>query len=72
MTTPSRIARTHFEAALAEAARIGHEPDQIARAMFALVVKTYLQARSPEDVRAELLTAAENVDPDTDYPFMRP
>jgi hypothetical protein len=66
------IARRHFANALAEAERDGAGRDGVARAMLALVIANYLEYRSVADVRAELLAAAENCDPDTDYPFMRP
>ena len=66
----SEIARRHFAAALAEAKQAGYPGDAIARQM--LAVSTYLETRSIPDVRAEILAAAENVDPDTDYMFMRP
>lgn len=68
----SEIARRHFRAAVTEGAQAGYSPDAVARQMLALVVATYLETRSVADVRAEILAAAENVDPDTDYNFMRP
>jgi hypothetical protein len=40
--------------------------------MLSLVVSSMLERRGVADVRSELLAAAENVDPDTDYMFMRP
>lgn len=67
-----QIAKTHFEAALAEAKANGIEPDALARYTLSLVVETFLASRPPADVQAELIGAAENVDPDTDYMFMRP
>jgi hypothetical protein len=68
----SEVAKRHFLAALAEAKASGDTPDVIARHTLALVVSTFLERRSVADVRQELLSAAENVDPDTDYMFMRP
>ena len=68
----SEIARRHFAAALTEANQAGYAGDAVARQMLALVVSTYLESRPVADVRAEILAAAENVDPDTDYVFMRP
>lgn len=68
----SDIARRHFAAALAEAKAQGADPDAVARMTLSLVIETFLQRRSVADVRAEILGAAENVDPDTDYAFMRP
>jgi hypothetical protein len=66
------IAKTHFSAALVAAKEAGQDADALARAMLSLAVTSMLERRSVADVRAELLAAAENVDPDTDYMFMRP
>ncbi len=68
----SQIARKHFEAALCKAEKAGYGSDSVARSMLSLVVSKYLESRSVADVRSELLDAAENCDPDRDYPFMRP
>ena len=70
--TAGEIARRHFAAAMAAAVEHGHDRDAVARTMLSLVVTSMLERRSVADVRAELLAAAENVDPDTDYMFMRP
>ena len=70
--TAGEIARKHFAAAMAAAKVEGQDGDALARNMFALAVASMLERRSVADVRAELLAAAENVDPDTDYMFMRP
>jgi hypothetical protein len=40
--------------------------------MLSLAVATFLEKRSVDDVRRELMAAADNVDPDTDFVFMRP
>lgn len=72
MTTPHAIARRHFEAALGEADGAGQDGDATARAFLSLVIEAYLKTRSVEDVRQEILTLADNVDPDTDHMFMRP
>lgn len=70
--TAGEIARHHFAAAMAAATAQGQDRDAVARAVLALVVTSMLERRSVADVRRELLAAAENVDPDTDYMFMRP
>lgn len=72
MTTPSKIAKTHFNAAMAECAATGQGEDAVARALMTLVIETYLKTRPPEDVRQELITASDNLDPDADHMFMRP
>ena len=66
------IAKTHFEAALAEAKSHGIEADSLARYTLSLVIETFLATRPLKDVQAELVAAAENADPDTDFMFMRP
>jgi len=66
------IARYHLEKALAQAEANGVGADSVARAMLSEVITTFLKYRAVADVRAELSSAAENCDPDTDYPFMRP
>jgi hypothetical protein len=70
--SPTSIARSHLAAALAEAEASGANADALARAMLSQVIAKFLEYRSVADVKAELLAAAENCDPDTDYPFMRP
>ena len=66
------IARSHFAAAMAQAKAEGQDLDAVARTMLAEVVKSMLERRSVKDVQAEILAAADNVDPDKDYMFMRP
>lgn len=66
------IARRHFEAALGEGAASGCDADALSRAMLELVVRKYLEYRPVADVQAELRSAAEYCDPDTDFVFMRP
>jgi hypothetical protein len=70
--TAGEIARTHFAAAMAAAKVHGQDADAVARNLLSQVVTSMLERRSVADVRAELLGAADNVDPDTDYMFMRP
>jgi hypothetical protein len=70
--TAGEIARCHFAAALTAAAAERQDADAVARAMLAQAIANMLARRSVADVRAELLAAADNLDPDTDYVFMRP
>jgi len=72
MSTPGEIAKTHFEAALAQAQAAKIDADTIARYTLSLVIETYLKARSVEDVRSELEAACDHLDPDEDFMFMRP
>lgn len=70
--TPSTLARQHFEAAAAEAVRLGLDPDALGRQMLGQIIQSFLTRRSISDVRAELTAALETIDPDTDFMFMRP
>lgn len=70
--TASEIARAHHQAALAQAAAERQDTDAVNRALLSCLVADMLTRRPVADVRAELLAAADNVDPDTDYLFMRP
>jgi hypothetical protein len=67
-----KIAKTHFEAALADAKANGIDADSVARYTLSLVVETFLATRPLKDVQTELIAAAENADPDADFMFMRP
>lgn len=67
-----QIARCHFAAAMAQAVAEGQDTDAVGRTLLAEVVKSMLLRRSMADVRAEILAMADNIDPDTDYMFMRP
>ncbi|MFN8724784.1 MAG: hypothetical protein ACK5XB_04485 [Rhodospirillales bacterium] len=67
-----QIARAHFAAAMAQAEAEGQDRDAVGRTLLAEIVKSMLLRRSIRDVRAEILAAADNVDPETDYMFMRP
>ena len=67
-----KIARSHFAAAITQAKAEGQDLDAVARTMLSEAVKSMLERRSVKDVQAEILAAADNVDPDKDYMFMRP
>ena len=70
--TASEIARSHFEAAMQSADSDGQGRQAVARNLMAEALKLYLQSRTLDDVRSELIATADNLDPDTDYVFMRP
>jgi len=72
MTSATQIAKTHFASAMAEADEADQGHDAVARALMNLVLETFLATRPVEDVGRELVNLAENLDPDTDYTFMRP
>lgn len=72
MASVHSIVARHVAAAIEEAAGEGISEDAVARGLFSRVIAIYKQSRSAEDIRAELIAAAENVDDDQDYSFMRP
>ncbi|MEP2830203.1 hypothetical protein [Parvibaculum sp.] len=72
MTTARDIIEPHIEAALAEAAEKKISADAMARIMFEKVLHIWREARAPEDIKAELMEAADHLDPDEDFMFMRP
>jgi hypothetical protein len=46
--------------------------DVLGRALLAEVIRIYSMTRSWDDIASELQFAAENVDPTTEFTFMRP
>lgn len=72
MTTARDVASPHIEAALAEAREKQLSTDAVARIFFEAVLRVWRETRSPEDIRAELIEAADHLDPDEDFMFMRP
>lgn len=72
MTKARDIVNTHTQAILAEAEAANVPPDSVARIMLEKVIEIYRQSRPLDDIAAELVGAAENIDPDSDYMFMRP
>ncbi|MEQ8344286.1 MAG: hypothetical protein RIB84_03485 [Sneathiellaceae bacterium] len=72
MASVHTIVARHVAAAIEEAGRDGIGEDAVARGLFSRVLAIYKQSRSAEDIRQELLAAAENLDDDQDFTFMRP
>jgi len=70
--TSGKIARRHFDAAVADADAAGIDLDALCRSLLGLVVAKCLEKRAVSDVQAELRFVADNCDPDTDHIFMRP
>ncbi len=68
----SNIVKRHLDAAIAEAGQQGHSPETVARTMLSFVIAVYREHRELADIRDELIYTIENLDPDTDYEFMRP
>lgn len=73
MPTAGDIARKLTAQALAECDAAGQSRDALGRALFDQVIKIWREAgRDPEDIRTEIVTAAQHLDPDEDFMFMRP
>lgn len=71
MSTYQLVAR-HVEAALNEAADKRIAEDVVARCLLSEAIRLFKQGRSNEDIAAELLAAADNLDDDSPLVFMRP
>ncbi|MDA1099625.1 MAG: hypothetical protein O2967_11640 [Proteobacteria bacterium] len=68
----SKVVKRHLDAAIAEAGLQGHPPETVARTMLSFVIGVYREHRDLADIREELISAIENLDPDEPYEFMRP
>ena len=71
MSTHQLVAR-HVGAALREAADMKIADDVVARCLLSEAIRLFKQARSNEDIAAELVAAADNLDDDSPLVFMRP
>lgn len=72
MTKARDLANKHIGALIAEAEAERVPTDAVARIMFEKVLEIYRQTRTLEDIASELTSAAEHLDPDEDFEFMRP
>ena len=72
MTSARDVVEPHIAAMLKEAETARLSTDAVARIMFEKVIHIWRDIRKPEDIKAELLEAAEHLDPDEDFMFMRP
>lgn len=72
MTTARDILMPHLDAGLAEANAKKMSSDAVARILFEQALRIWKESRAPEDIRAELIEAADHLDPDEDFMFMRP
>jgi len=71
MSTHQLVSR-HIEAALGEAAAKGIADDVVARCLLSEAIRLFKRNRSNDDIAAELTAAADNLDDDMPYVFMRP
>ncbi|MCW0234813.1 MAG: hypothetical protein OJJ21_14530 [Ferrovibrio sp.] len=70
-TSPWEVVNRHVEAALAEAGAAGIPAETVASNLIAEAVRILKTRRQPDDIRAELQFAIENLQ-ERDYEFMRP
>lgn len=66
------IIRRHLGALLEEAHEARIPTDVVGRMLLDEVLELWRQSRPLEDIAAELRYTIENLDPDIDYPFIRP
>jgi len=71
MSTYQLVSR-HVNAALSEAADKKIADDVVARCLLSEAIRLFKQGRSNEDIAAELVAAADNLDDDSPFVFMRP
>lgn len=72
MASAREVATKHIDALMAETSELKLSRDAVARIMLEKAIAVYREERSIEDIAAELQGAAENLDPDADFMFMRP
>ena len=70
--SPYQLVAWHVEAALAEAATQSISADVVARALLSEAIRLFKTSRPTDDVAAELMAAADNLDDDSPLVFMRP
>jgi hypothetical protein len=71
MSSHELVAR-HVAAALDEAASHSISSDVVARCLLSEAIRIFRQQRSIDDVAAELIAAADNLDEDAPLAFIRP
>jgi len=67
-----KLVNTHLEKLLAEASDEGVPEDLVGRLLVSAAIGIWRNTRSVDDIAKELHFTIDNLDPDTDYPFMRP
>ena len=72
MSPLNELVDRHVDAMLDEAQALGVSSDVLGRALLARVIRLYATTRSWDDIAAELQFTAENLDPDTEFAFIRP
>ncbi|MDO8423550.1 MAG: hypothetical protein Q7S99_15465 [Parvibaculum sp.] len=72
MTSARDIVTKHVDAMKADADAEQIPGDVLGRIMFEQVLRIWRESRTLDDIRSELETAIEHLDPDEDFTFMRP
>jgi hypothetical protein len=72
MTSARDIVTPHVDAMMEETKALQIPGDVLGRILFEQVLRIWRESRSLEDIREELTTAIEHLDPDEDFGFMRP
>ena len=66
------LVNSHLEILFAQAAEKKIPEDLIGRLLVSAAIGIWRNSRSVEDITSELNFTIENLDPDVEYPFMRP
>lgn len=72
MSDHKALVKNHIEQLLARAKEQDIPSDLIGRELMNQVIEIYRLERSNEDIAQELQFVADNLDPDTEFTFMRP
>lgn len=72
MTSDHELVQRHLQALVAEAEARGVPADVLGRVALQEIVALWKRSRSWQDIAAELTFAAQSLDPDADFEFMRP
>ncbi len=67
-----QLVASHVEAALREAATRNISNDVVARCLLSEAIRLFKNDRPNDDIAAELTAAADNLDEETPFVFMRP
>lgn len=66
------LVNSHIEQLLAASGEKGIPEDLIGRLLVSAAIGIWRNSRSIADISSELAFTIENLDPDAEYPFMRP
>ena len=72
MSSVTDLVDRHVAAMLAEARELGVPDDVLGRKLLAAVIRIYAMTRSWDDISSELQFTADNLDPSTEFAFIRP